>query len=140
MLRSGMLHQSNGLGFLAGSTSQLLQSRSWNRAYLETIHELVDVSWVRVELAAAGWLPFGSAEVVQWDNGEEGGKIEDYVGYWEARPTVVFPVGSWPDIIASARIRQYSVNVELRYSLKGEKLLSKDGDYFRLDVVGQCFY
>ncbi|HXS16788.1 MAG TPA: phospholipase A, partial [Polyangiaceae bacterium] len=72
MLRSGMLHQSNGLGFLAGSTQQLLQSRSWNRVYLETIHEALSTDWMRIEIALAGWFPFASDEIVQWDNGERG--------------------------------------------------------------------
>ncbi len=140
MLRLGMLHQSNGLGFLAGSERQLLQSRSWNRLYMETIHEALSLDWMRIEVALAGWIPFASDEVVQWDNGEQGGKIQDYVGYWEVRPTVVFPLGGWPDIIASARIREYSVNMELRYSLKGEQLVSQKDNFFRLDIMGQCFY
>jgi hypothetical protein len=140
MLRAGMLHQSNGLGFLAGSERNLLQSRSWNRIYLETIHEALSLDWVRIEVAWAGWIPFASDEVVQWDNGERGGKIQDHVGYWEVRPTVVFPLGGWPDIIASARIREHSVNAELRYSLKGEQLVSATDNFFRLDIIGQCFY
>ncbi len=142
-LRTGALHESNGLGFVGAGADQLSSSRSWNMVYLGASYAPPLHGVFQAKLDLSGWLPFGSDRVVAWPNGKDAGtRLEDHIGYAElgADLQALFSPQIYPTL--RMRLRQRSLDAQFRWPFKQAQVwggASRDGNGFRLDFIAHCF-